>query len=148
MFGEFKNSATLIAMAALSSCTENPLKCAEKYSNNFEGVAFLIGTEQLVFESSDDCSVLVAIPQNEAQRVYNAGASSNFEGPVRPVYLSVRGRLKLDRDDKGWVRIFVAEAVDKIDLSVSKKDVQIAFTVAFGSPNPNQPDSDVSTLSE
>jgi len=30
MFGEFKNSAALIAMASLYSCTENPLKCVEK----------------------------------------------------------------------------------------------------------------------
>lgn len=148
MLEECKISAALFAMAALSSCTDNPLKCAEKYAHKFEGVAFLIGPEQLVFESSDDCSVLVTIPHDEAQRVYNAGASSNFEGPVRPVYLSVRGELKLDRDDKGWVRIFVAEAVDRIDVSVSKKDAQIASTIAFGSPNPNQPDGDGSILSE
>lgn len=142
----FIRSAAFVAMTTLSACTEDPLTCAEKYSHEFVGVAFLIGNEQLLFEGSDDCSVLVTIPQNDAQRLIDAAATSDYEGPIKPVNLSIRGKLKLERDSKGWVRIFHTEAINNIDVSVSKRDAQAASIIAFGSRDPNYSRDDVNML--
>ena len=133
--------AIAFTMLILSGCNSNSPKHSDEVCfsrETYKGVVLALATGTATFATNRPYCAYVIVGNDELyDRIFEAWRASPYGGDLRPIYLSIEGKI-VPQDDPAKAPYFKVYTVNEISTRFTKEQAKAAFRLRINLPLPNR----------